>query len=114
MPTRLLAASVRACVARRDLPVLARAVRAAGPETLVSAWPSLSPLERLAAFKTLPPRGARAAFLGLDDDGRWLAYLGAPHTSVAPLLEGAPRRSHHLLRAPGAAELRAMRRTLAR
>lgn len=114
VPTRLLAASVRSCVARRDLAALARAVRAAGPQTLVSAWPSLAPLERLAAFKTLSLRGAQAAFAGLDDDGRWLAYLGAPRRSVAPLLEGVPRGALRRLRTPGPAERRAMRRALQR
>lgn len=114
VPTRLLAASVRACVARRDLAALARAVRAAGPDALVSAWPSLTPLERLAAFKTLSRRGARTAFAGLDEGGRWLAYLGAPRASAAPLLEGASPASRRLLRTPGAAELAAMRRALSR
>jgi len=114
MPTRLLAASVRACVALRDLAALARVVRAAGPETLVSAWPSLTPLERLAAFKTLARRDAQAAFSGLDDAGRWLAYLGAPRQSVAPLLEGASIGSRRLLRTPSAAERRAMRGALSR
>ena len=114
MPTRLLSAAVRARVARRDLAGLARAVRAAGPETLVSAWPSLSPLERLAAFKTLSRRDAYAAFAGLDADGRWLAYLGASRRSVAPLLDGAPKASLRLLRTPSAAERRAMRGTLLR
>lgn len=114
VPTRLLAASVRACVARRDLPGLASAVRAAGPKTLVSAWPSLSPLERLAAFKTLSRRDAAAAFAGLDGDGRWLAYLGASRRSVAPLLEGAPSGSLRLFRTPCAAERGVMRGVLLR
>ena len=114
VPTRLLASSVRDCVARRDLPGLSRAVRAAGPETLVSAWPSLSPLERLASFKTLSRRDAQAAFAGLDGDGRWLAYLGTPRASVAPLLVGARRASARVLRTPGAAERAAMRKVLAR
>ncbi|MEK7382184.1 MAG: hypothetical protein AAB262_02750 [Elusimicrobiota bacterium] len=114
MPTRPLAVRVRACAARRDLPGLARAVRSAGPKMLVSAWPSLSPLERLAAFKSLSRRGAHTAFALLDGDGRWLAYLGAPLQSVAPLLEGVPKKSLRLLRTPGAAERGAMRRALLR
>lgn len=114
VPTRLLAASVRAAVARRDLTGLSRAVRAAGPQTLVSAWPSLSPLERLAAFKTISPRDARSAFAGLDGDGRWLVYLGAPRESVAPLLEGVPRAAWRHLRTPSASERVAMRQVLAR
>lgn len=114
VPTRLLASAVRVCVARRDLAGLAHAVRAAGPETLVSAWPSLSALERLASYKTLSRRDAAAAFAGLDADGRWLAYLGAPRASVAPLLEGVARGALRLLRTPSAAEYAAMRRGLSR
>ena len=113
-PPRCLARVVRACVARRDLAALSRAVRAAGPSALAGAWPRLSPLERLASFKSLPRRGTAETFALLDRDGRWLAYLGAPIGSVAPLLEGAPSGARRRLRSPSRAERAAMRRALSR
>jgi len=114
VPRSLFSASIRACVARRDLAALSRVVRAAGADALVAAWPSLSPLERLASFKMLPRRDAAAAFSGLDPDGRWLAFLGAPAESVAPLLEDAPRGARRSLRRVCAAEREAMRRAQSR
>ena len=110
---RALTAAVRAAVSRRDLRALAAAARAAGPETVVRAWPDLKPLERVAAFRALDARAAAAAFAALPADGKWLAYLGEVSEGAAPLLEGARPGAARLLRRAGTAERARMRRALA-
>lgn len=113
MTPRALAAALRSAVSRRDLRALARAAREAGPEALVSAWPRLRPLERVAAFRALDAKAAAAAFSGLSADGKWLAYLAEESEGAAPLLEGARPAEAKLLRRASARERAAMRKSLA-
>lgn len=107
------ASAIRAAASRRDVRGLARAARAAGPDTLARAWPRLSPLERVAAFRTLSPRAAAEVFAALPADGKWLAYLGEVSEGAAPLLEGARKTEARLLRRASARERASMRKALA-
>lgn len=93
--------------ARRGLPSLARAVRAAGPEGLAAAWPRLKPEVRVAAFRALTAKDAARAFLLLPPDARWLAYLGALTDGAAPLKRTAG--DARVLRRFPAAELARLR-----
>lgn len=113
MTPRALAAALRSAISRRDLRALSRAVRLAGPETVVLAWPRLRPLERVAAFRSLDARGAARAFFALPADGKWLAYLAEESEGAAPLLEGARPAEAKLLRRASARERAAMRKSLA-
>lgn len=113
MPASALAAAARSAVARRDVQALARAARAAGPEGLVSAWPKLSSVARVAAFRALDARSRAKVFAALPADARWVAYLGCTSEGAAPLLEGASAAARRELRAPAAREIAAMRRALA-
>ena len=108
------AAAVRAAAAHRDIRGLVRAVRAAGPDSLVRAWPKLRPVERVAAFRALTPRAAAEVFAALPADGKWLAYLGEVSEGAAPLLEGVRPTEAKLLRRATKSELNAMRKVLAR
>ncbi|MFI5347799.1 MAG: hypothetical protein ACHQ51_15620 [Elusimicrobiota bacterium] len=112
MTPRALIAALRSGVSRRDLRALSRAARAAGPETLVLAWPKLRPLERVAAFRSLDAGAAAKAFASLSHDGKWLAYLGEVSEGAAPLLEGVPPSEARLLRHMTARERLAMRKAL--
>jgi hypothetical protein len=103
---------VRVAASRQDIRGLVRAVRAAGPDALVHAWPKLRPVERVAAFRSLSPRVASAVFAALAHDGKWLAYLGEVSEGAAPLLEGARPSDARLLRRAPARERAAMRRAL--
>ena len=109
-----LTAAARLAVADRNLRALARAVRAAGTDSLVRAWPKLRPVERIAAFRALSARAAAEVFAALPADGKWLAYLGEVSEGAAPLLEGARPSESRLLRRATKRELDAMRKVLAR
>jgi hypothetical protein len=112
VPSRSLIPTLRSALARRDVRALARAARAAGPEGLVSAWPKLSSVARVAAFRALDARSRAKVFAALPSDARWVAYLGCTSEGAAPLLEGASAASRRELRAPTAREIAAMRRAL--
>ncbi len=90
------------------------AVRAAGPDALVRAWPKLRPIERVAAFRALLPRAAAEVFAALPPDAQWLAYLGEVSEGAAPLLEGARPSDARLLHRAAKRELNSMRKVLAR
>ena len=105
---------LRTAVSRRDIVGLSRAVRSAGPDVLIRAWPKLRPLERVAAFRALDARAAAEVFAALPPDGKWLAYLGEVSEGAAPLLEGAKKKETRLIRRASARERAAMRRELAR
>ena len=106
------ATAVRAAASLRDVRGLVRAVRLAGPDSLVRAWPRLRPVERVAAFRALPPRDAAKVFAALPADGKWLAYLGEVSEGAAPLLEGAKKSDARLLRRASTRERNAMRKVL--
>jgi len=105
---------VRAAASRKDVRGLVRAVRSAGPDSLVHAWTKLRPVERVAAFRALSPRAAAEVFAALSADEKWLAYLGEVSEGAAPLLEGARPSDVKLLRRATKRELNAMRKVLAR
>jgi hypothetical protein len=112
MSSPKIVTAVRSCVSRRDIRGLAGAVRAAGPESLVRAWPKLHPIERVAAFRALSPFAAAEVFSALPADGKWLAYLAEVSEGAAPLLEGASASAVRLLRRASARERAAMRKAL--
>ena len=112
MTSHIFAAAVRAAVSRRDIRGLARAVRGAGSDALVRAWPKLRPVERVAAFRALSSRDAGGVFAALSAEGKWLAYLGEVSEGAAPLLEGARPSDARLLRRASASERAKMRKAL--
>jgi Mg/Co/Ni transporter MgtE len=114
MTSHNVVTAVRAAASRKDIRELARAVRAAGPDSLVHAWPKLRPVERVAAFRSLSARAAAEVFAALPADGKWLAYLGEVSEGAAPLLEGARPSEAKLLRRATKRELNSMRKALAR